>query len=81
MEATHTFSPMSATRIAENSPLPEGFSLGAHCPQFEGNYYYVIRDSDGSSLVCRATPCEDEVLPDDQLAETLHEEMDRNGQF
>lgn len=74
---TYTSAPITEIRICERThQVPRGYEVGAHCPQQAGSYYYIIRKSDGASVLCRATPCEDELLPMSKLKAALDAAMD-----
>jgi hypothetical protein len=76
IETEYTSAPISSIRIHRYGSLPKGFSQGAHVSRGGDDWYYVIRNSDDSAVLCHATPCDNEVLPARKLAAALHEACD-----
>lgn len=76
MITMHLSAPKSTVIVPRGGKLPRGFSWGAYVPQNGNAWYYVIRNRDGKSVVCHASPCADEILPTRKLAAALNTALD-----
>jgi len=77
LDTHYTSSPVVGIRIPRTGDLPEGFQRGAHVSRNGNDHYYVIRDTDGASIVCPASPCDDEILPPKSLSAALSAACDQ----